>query len=85
MELDLPHQKAYVMRLLDGLEVVDREKRLKVARAILYLAQGNRLHHMNANILALHPWKTATAVLQRIPTFVPDIFFLQIFPWSFFF
>ncbi|XP_078533766.1 striatin-interacting protein 2 isoform X2 [Lissotriton helveticus] len=28
------------MRLLDGLEVVDREKRLKVARAILYLAQG---------------------------------------------
>ncbi|XP_033018650.1 striatin-interacting protein 2 [Lacerta agilis] len=39
-ELDVARQKAYVMRLLDGLEVVHREKRLKVARAILYLAQG---------------------------------------------
>lgn len=39
-DLDIAQQKAYVMRLLDGLEVVDREKRLKVARAILYLAQG---------------------------------------------
>ncbi|XP_044285253.1 striatin-interacting protein 2 isoform X2 [Varanus komodoensis] len=28
------------MRLLDGLEVVNRDKRLKVARVILYLAQG---------------------------------------------
>lgn len=28
------------MRLLDGLEVIAREKRLKVARAILYMAQG---------------------------------------------
>ena len=28
------------MRLLDALEVTDRDKRLKVARAILYLAQG---------------------------------------------
>lgn len=41
LELDLSHQKSYMMRLLDGLEVVDRDKRLKVARAILYLAQGN--------------------------------------------
>nr|XP_060632356.1 striatin-interacting protein 2 [Anolis sagrei ordinatus] len=39
-ELDVSRQKAYVMRLLDGLEVVSREKRLKGARAILYLAQG---------------------------------------------
>ncbi|KAF7254581.1 Striatin-interacting protein 2 [Varanus komodoensis] len=39
-ELDLARQKAYVMRLLDGLEVVNRDKRLKVARVILYLAQG---------------------------------------------
>lgn len=31
------------MRLLDGLEVVNRDKRLKVARAILYLAQGKDL------------------------------------------
>lgn len=28
------------MRLLDSLEVIAREKRLKVARAILYMAQG---------------------------------------------
>lgn len=39
-ELDTAQQKAYVMRLLDGLEVVNRDKRLRVARAILYLAQG---------------------------------------------
>ncbi|KAJ7329318.1 hypothetical protein JRQ81_015492 [Phrynocephalus forsythii] len=39
-ELDTTRQKAYVMHLLDGLEVVHRDKRLKVARAILYLAQG---------------------------------------------
>lgn len=30
------------MRLLDALEVTDRDKRLKVSRAILYLAQGGR-------------------------------------------
>lgn len=40
MELRVEEQKAYVMRLLDALEVTDRDKRLKVARAILYLAQG---------------------------------------------
>ncbi len=28
------------MRLLDGLDVIGRERRLKVARAILYMAQG---------------------------------------------
>ncbi|KAH0617210.1 hypothetical protein JD844_029043 [Phrynosoma platyrhinos] len=39
-ELDLTGQKAFVMRLLDALEVVNREKRRRVARAILYLAQG---------------------------------------------
>ncbi|XP_070611015.1 LOW QUALITY PROTEIN: striatin-interacting protein 2 [Erythrolamprus reginae] len=39
-ELDLTQQKTYVMRLLDGLEVVSRDQRLKVARAVLYLAQG---------------------------------------------
>lgn len=40
LELDRAQQKAYVMHLLDGLEVVNRDKRLQVARAILYLAQG---------------------------------------------
>lgn len=40
IELVVDEQRAYVMRLLDSLEVTDRDKRLKVARAILYLAQG---------------------------------------------
>ena len=31
------------MQLLDGLEVIRREKRLNVARAILYMAQGESL------------------------------------------
>ncbi|XP_053318940.1 striatin-interacting protein 2 [Spea bombifrons] len=38
--LDLPKQRAYIMRLLDELEVVSRDRRLLAARAILYLAQG---------------------------------------------
>lgn len=40
IELTVEEQRTYVMRLLDALEVTDRDKRLKVARAILYLAQG---------------------------------------------
>ncbi|MBN3280541.1 STRP2 protein, partial [Polyodon spathula] len=40
IELDIPDQKAYIMRLLDALEVTNRDKRLKVSRAILYLVQG---------------------------------------------
>lgn len=39
-ELDAAQHRAHAMRLLDGLEVIAREKRLKVARAILYMAQG---------------------------------------------
>ncbi|KAM3934336.1 striatin-interacting protein 1 [Leptodactylus fuscus] len=39
-ELDVSLQRAHTMRLLDALEVTAREKRLKVARAILYVAQG---------------------------------------------
>lgn len=42
IELTVEEQRAYVMRLLDALEVTDRDKRLKVARAILYLAQGKQ-------------------------------------------
>lgn len=50
------------MRLLDALEVTDRDKRLKVARAILYLAQGGcgqaaSVHsdHLQSNIfVSLH-------------------------------
>ncbi|MBV98360.1 Striatin-interacting protein 1, partial [Eschrichtius robustus] len=39
-ELDTSQHRTHAMRLLDGLEVTAREKRLKVARAILYVAQG---------------------------------------------
>lgn len=39
-ELDLVQHKTHAMRLLDGLDVIGRERRLKVARAILYMAQG---------------------------------------------
>lgn len=40
LELEEDAQKAYVMGLLNRLEVISREKRLKMARAVLYLAQG---------------------------------------------
>uniref|UniRef100_A0A665U4A8 Striatin interacting protein 1 n=1 Tax=Echeneis naucrates TaxID=173247 RepID=A0A665U4A8_ECHNA len=40
IELDAAEHRAHAMRLLDSLEVIAREKRLKVARAILYMAQG---------------------------------------------
>lgn len=39
-QLDTAQQKAHILRLLEGLEVVSRERRLRAARAILYLAQG---------------------------------------------
>ncbi|XP_036309253.1 striatin-interacting protein 1 isoform X2 [Pipistrellus kuhlii] len=39
-ELDTNQHRTHAMRLLDGLEVTAREKRLRVARAILYVAQG---------------------------------------------
>ncbi|XP_059399022.1 striatin-interacting protein 1 homolog isoform X1 [Carassius carassius] len=39
-KLDLVQHRAHAMRLLDGLDVIGREHRLKVARAILYMAQG---------------------------------------------
>ena len=46
LEVEEDAQKTYVMGLLDRLEVVSREKRLKVARAVLYLAQGKCLFLM---------------------------------------
>lgn len=42
-ELDEAQHRAHAMRLLDSLEVTAREKRLKVARAILYMAQGQSI------------------------------------------
>ena len=40
LELDRTQQKAYVICLLDGLLVVNRDKWLKGTQAIIYLAQG---------------------------------------------
>uniref|UniRef100_A0A8C3Q5B2 Uncharacterized protein n=1 Tax=Geospiza parvula TaxID=87175 RepID=A0A8C3Q5B2_GEOPR len=39
-ELERTQHRTHAMRLLDGLEVTARERRLRVARAILYVAQG---------------------------------------------
>ncbi|NXD73366.1 STRP2 protein, partial [Eolophus roseicapillus] len=75
LELDGAQQKAYVMRLLDGLEVVNRDKRLKVARAILYLAQGvfgdcdsegDVLHWSRHNCFLLYQLGTFTAFLELL-------------------
>ncbi|XP_077196525.1 striatin-interacting protein 2 isoform X2 [Paroedura picta] len=74
-ELDPSRQKAYVMRLLDGLEVVDRQKRLKVARAVLYLAQGvfgecdseaEVLYWARYNNFLLYQMGTFTAFLEML-------------------
>ncbi|MBN3298416.1 STRP2 protein, partial [Amia calva] len=74
-ELSLSEQKAYVMRLLDMLEVTDRDKRLKVARAILYLAQGvfeecntevDVLQWSRHNVFLLYQMGTFTALLELL-------------------
>ncbi|KAK2517239.1 hypothetical protein Q9233_013267 [Columba guinea] len=75
LELDGAQHKAYVMRLLDALEVVNRDKRLKVARAILYLAQGvfgdcdndgDVLHWSRHNSFLLYRLGTFTALLELL-------------------
>ncbi|XP_073185038.1 striatin-interacting protein 2 isoform X4 [Lepidochelys kempii] len=75
LELDLAQQKAYVMRLLDGLEVVNRDKRLKAARAVLYLAQGvfgecdieaEVLHWSRHNNFLLYQMGTFSAFLELL-------------------
>uniref|UniRef100_A0A672ZNK3 Striatin interacting protein 2 n=1 Tax=Sphaeramia orbicularis TaxID=375764 RepID=A0A672ZNK3_9TELE len=71
----LEEQRAYVMRLLDALEVTDRDKRLKVARAILYLAQGvfdecdtevDVLHWSRHNVFLLYDMGIFTALLELL-------------------
>uniref|UniRef100_A0A4W5P582 Striatin interacting protein 2 n=1 Tax=Hucho hucho TaxID=62062 RepID=A0A4W5P582_9TELE len=68
-------QRAYVMRLLDALEVTDRDKRLKVARAILYLAQGvfdecdtdaDVIHWSRHNVFLLYDMGIFTALLELL-------------------
>uniref|UniRef100_A0A8D3BWD5 Striatin-interacting protein 1-like n=1 Tax=Scophthalmus maximus TaxID=52904 RepID=A0A8D3BWD5_SCOMX len=74
-ELDEAQHRAHTMRLLDGLEVIAREKRLKVARAILYMAQGTFAecsseaevqHWMRYNIFLLLDVGTFTALLELL-------------------
>uniref|UniRef100_A0A1A8HWS0 Striatin interacting protein 2 n=1 Tax=Nothobranchius kuhntae TaxID=321403 RepID=A0A1A8HWS0_NOTKU len=74
-ELPMEEQRAYVMSLLDALEVTDRDKRLKVARAILYLTQGvfdecdtevDVLHWSRHNIFLLYDMGLFTALLELL-------------------
>uniref|UniRef100_A0A673YFA6 Striatin interacting protein 1 n=1 Tax=Salmo trutta TaxID=8032 RepID=A0A673YFA6_SALTR len=74
-ELDVAQHRAHAMRLLDGLEVITREKRLKVARAILYMAQGTFAecsseaqvqHWMRYNIFLLLDVGTFTALVELL-------------------
>uniref|UniRef100_A0A8D3DGI1 Striatin interacting protein 2 n=1 Tax=Scophthalmus maximus TaxID=52904 RepID=A0A8D3DGI1_SCOMX len=73
--INYEEQRAYVMRLLDALEVTDRDKRLKVARAILYLAQGafdecdtevDVLHWSRHNVFLLYDMGIFTALLELL-------------------
>uniref|UniRef100_A0A8C7P709 Striatin interacting protein 2 n=1 Tax=Oncorhynchus mykiss TaxID=8022 RepID=A0A8C7P709_ONCMY len=75
IELGQEQQKSYVMRLLDALEVTDRDKRLKVARAILYLAQGvfdecdtdaDVIHWSRHNVFLLYDMGIFTALLELL-------------------
>ncbi|KAL1777690.1 striatin-interacting protein 2 [Sigmodon hispidus] len=75
LELEEDAQKTYVMGLLDRLEVVSREQRLKVARAVLYLAQGtfgecdsevDVLHWSRYNCFLLYQMGTFSAFLELL-------------------
>ncbi|KAJ3603062.1 hypothetical protein NHX12_030806 [Muraenolepis orangiensis] len=74
-ELDLAQHRAHAMRLLDGLEVIRREKRLNVARAVLYMAQGTFAecsceaevqHWMRYNIFLLLDVGTFSALVELL-------------------
>ncbi|XP_076153357.1 striatin-interacting protein 1 homolog isoform X1 [Alosa pseudoharengus] len=75
VDLKWAEQKAHVMRLLDALEVTDRNKRLRVARAILYLAQGvfgdccseeDVLRWSRSNIFLLYEMGIFSALLELL-------------------
>ncbi|XP_042728282.1 striatin-interacting protein 2 isoform X1 [Lagopus leucura] len=74
-ELDTAQQRAQILRLLEGLEVVSRERRLRAARAILYLAQGvfgdcesegDVLHWSRHNSFLLYQLGTFSAFLELL-------------------
>uniref|UniRef100_A0A671LBL0 Striatin-interacting protein 1 homolog n=1 Tax=Sinocyclocheilus anshuiensis TaxID=1608454 RepID=A0A671LBL0_9TELE len=69
------HENAHAMRLLDGLDVIGRERRLKVARAILYMAQGTFgecsselevQHWMRYNVFLLLDVGAFTALMELL-------------------
>uniref|UniRef100_A0A8B9GR96 Striatin interacting protein 1 n=1 Tax=Astyanax mexicanus TaxID=7994 RepID=A0A8B9GR96_ASTMX len=75
VELDAVQHRAHAMRLLDGLDVTGREKRLKVARAILYMAQGTFSdcgseaevqHWIRYNVFLLLDVGTFTALVELL-------------------
>ncbi|KAL2102357.1 hypothetical protein ACEWY4_001525 [Coilia grayii] len=74
-ELTEAGQKSHVMRLLNALEVTDRQKRLTVARAILYLAQGvfgdcsceeEVMRWSRSNVFLLYEMGIFTALLELL-------------------
>uniref|UniRef100_A0A3B4AZM5 Striatin interacting protein 1 n=1 Tax=Periophthalmus magnuspinnatus TaxID=409849 RepID=A0A3B4AZM5_9GOBI len=73
-ELDAAQHRAHAMQLLDGLEVIAREKRLKVSRAILYMAQtfaectceAEVQHWMRYNIFLLLDVGTFSALVELL-------------------
>ncbi|XP_078091893.1 striatin-interacting protein 1-like isoform X5 [Mustelus asterias] len=75
VELEENEHKSYLMRLLDGLEVISRERRLKFARAILYLAQGvfddcytetEVVHWARYNVFLLYEMGTFGALVELL-------------------
>ncbi|XP_061124534.1 striatin-interacting protein 1 homolog isoform X3 [Syngnathus typhle] len=75
IDVSAEERRAYVMRLLDALEVTDRDKRLKVSRAILYLAQGvfdecdaeaDVLRWSRRNVFLLYDMGIFTALLELL-------------------
>ncbi|GCC30099.1 hypothetical protein chiPu_0008544, partial [Chiloscyllium punctatum] len=75
VELEENEHKSYLMRLLDGLEVINKEKRLKFARAILYLAQGvfddcytetEVIHWARYNVFLLYEMGTFGALVELL-------------------
>ncbi|XP_069764989.1 striatin-interacting protein 1 homolog isoform X2 [Narcine bancroftii] len=75
VELEEAEHKEYLMRLLDGLEIINGEKRLKFARAILYLAQGvfddcytepEVVHWARYNVFLLYQMGTFGALVELL-------------------
>uniref|UniRef100_A0A8C4QEZ5 Striatin interacting protein 2 n=1 Tax=Eptatretus burgeri TaxID=7764 RepID=A0A8C4QEZ5_EPTBU len=75
MQLDQDSQKLCILKLLNGLEVTNRDCRLRVTRAILYLSQGvfgecdtesDVLKSVRQNIFMLHKAGTFSALVDLL-------------------